>query len=208
MAKDPVPVVPAAHYFCGGVKTRVTGKTELACLYAIGEVASTGLHGANRLASNSLLEACAMSCYAANELKGELENSGRVRGLSSELGFVPTHWGKAALIGSDANALIAHNWDEARRLMANYVGIVRSEDRLNRAARRLALIQAEIEELAADFGPTRDLAELLNILQLSRAIVESGLSRKESRGLHYMLDYMAKDPGQARPTEVSLYALI
>ncbi|MBI2070983.1 MAG: L-aspartate oxidase [Elusimicrobia bacterium] len=200
MAKDPVPVVPAAHYFCGGVKADVAGGTELPGLYAIGEVACTGLHGANRLASNSLLEACAMAHYAAEALRKETPQT---NGKAAVGVLSVTRWGEKTLADSDVNTLIAHNWDETRRLMANYVGIVRSRDRLTRAARRLALIQVEVEELVRTYAPNQDLAELWNILALAQAVVASGLLRKESRGLHYMLDYPDKNPKFAKPMEVS-----
>ena len=202
MAKDLVPVVPAAHYFCGGVASSISGRTALEGLWAIGEVACTGLHGANRLASNSLLEACAMARYAEEEIRQELADS--LPSSRRASGFVPLKWGRQNLVGSDKNMLIAHNWDEVRRLMVNYVGIVRNEERLLRAARRLTMIEAEVEELAKSFQPTRDLAELVNITRLARCLVAGAGRRHESRGLHYMLDYPKKNPALIRPTIVSL----
>ncbi len=197
MSKEPIPVVPAAHYFCGGVPTDAWGKTELPGLYAIGEVASTGLHGANRLASNSLLEACAFARYASQAIEQEFSqkfsacHSGESRNPES-VPIFPTKWGKKDLSGTDAAILITHNWDEVRRIMANYVSIVRSEERLSRALKRLRVIESEVKELVAKFQPTKDLAELANIALLARLIVKAALWRKESRGLHYMLDYPAR----------------
>ncbi|MBI4063075.1 MAG: L-aspartate oxidase [Elusimicrobia bacterium] len=201
MAKDSIPVVPAAHYFCGGVKADISGKTQLSGLYAIGEVAGTGFHGANRLASNSLLEAWAMAAYAAEAIKGESGIGNREAG-DTQKGFVPVHWGKKDLTGLDENALIAHHWDEVRRLMSNYVGVVRSEERLKRALRRLSLIREEVEELARNFAPTCDLLELLNIVEVAGVVVSSALTRQESRGLHYRLDFPKKENRLALPTEM------
>ena len=197
IAKAPIPVVPAAHFFCGGVRTDEYGRTAMPGLYAIGEVAHTGLHGANRLASNSLLEACVFAHRAAEAVKGDY--------ISRRGAGRPAPWTTGNARPSDEAVIIKHNWDEIRTLMWNYVGIVRSDKRLARAAGRMELISAEIIKYYWDFLPTRDLLELRNIACLADVIITSARARKESRGLHYTVDYPSASPKLARPTLVDRY---
>jgi L-aspartate oxidase len=191
MAVQPVPVVPAAHYLCGGVVTDLMGRTSLPRLYAAGEVSCTGLHGANRLASNSLLEGLVFGRRAALQAAEELSGVG-------EPPQVPD-WNPGDALAPEEGVVVAHNWDEVRRLMWNYVGIVRTVKRLDRARTRLAVLRAEIREYYWRYHVTPDLVELRNLADVAMLIVESARQRKESRGLHYLLDYPATDP-QARDT--------
>ena len=197
ITKKPIPVVPAAHFFCGGVKVDEYGRTAMPGLYAIGEVSHTGLHGANRLASNSLLEACVFAHRAAETIKG-----GDIgRGPAAR----PVHWTTGNARPSDEAVIIKHNWDEIRTLMWNYVGIVRSDKRLARASARVKIISEEIVRYYWDFLPTRDLLELRNIACLAGVIIRSARKRKESRGLHYTVDYPETSDKFLKPTVVDRY---
>ena len=183
---QPIPVVPAAHYTCGGVLTDLAGRTDVAGLYAIGETACTGLHGANRLASNSLVE-CVVLARATFEAieASKTSEPGRVMALPA--------WDESRVTDADEAVVISHNWDELRRFMWNYVGIVRTTKRLERAAHRIALLRSEIQEFYASFRVTRDLLELRNLVQVADLIVRSAQSRHESRGLHFSRDYPQTD---------------
>ena len=185
MTLEPIPVVPAAHYSCGGVLTDLQGRTDLEGLYAVGEVSCTGMHGANRMASNSLLECLVFGSTAAEH-------------IGSSLGDIPNPpdlpaWDESRVRDSDEEVVVSHNWDELRRCMWNYVGIVRTDKRLARAWRRVDLLQQEIQEYYSHFTVSNDLLELRNLAQVAALIVRSAQLRKESRGLHYTLDYPEMD---------------
>ncbi len=187
ITKDPIPVVPAAHYMCGGVATDLNGKTDIQGLYAVGETACTGLHGANRLASNSLLEALV---YSHNAFESSAKDFERIKDKK----WVDLHdWDETGTSDSDEAIVVTHNWDEIRRLMWNYVGIVRTDKRLQRALRRIQNIRKEINEYYWDFKVTADLIELRNLATIAELIIESALIRKESRGLHYNIGYPERD---------------
>jgi L-aspartate oxidase len=186
ITREPIPVVPAAHYTCGGVLSDLRGRTDVPGLYAIGETACTGLHGANRLASNSLVE-CMVFARAAATAIAEAPAHG-----SADL----PAWDDSRVTDADEAVVISHNWDELRRFMWDYVGIVRTNKRLERASHRIALLQAEIQEFYAHFHVTRDLLELRNLVQVAELIVRSAQARHESRGLHFSRDY----PSLAEPT--------
>lgn len=181
VTREPIPVVPAAHYTCGGVVTDLSGNTDIEGLLAVGETAYTGLHGANRLASNSLLECLVIGQAAAKSIAGATPRAW-LRPLPD--------WDETRVTDPDEQVVLSHNWEELRRLMWNYVGIVRSDKRLARAKHRIDVLKGEIGEYYADFKISRDLLELRNLVDVAALIVESALSRHESRGLHYSRDHL------------------
>ena len=185
MAREPVPVVPAAHYTCGGVVTDLDGLTGIPQLYAIGETAFTGLHGANRMASNSLLECLVFADAAAQHISTSIGEF--------ELPDTLPAWDESRVTDSDEEVVVSHNWDELRRFMWDYVGIVRTDKRLQRAKHRIDLLIAEIDEYYGNFRVSNDLLELRNLATVADLIVRSATARKESRGLHHTLDYPELD---------------
>jgi len=195
MTLEPIPVVPAAHYTCGGVITDLDGRTDIAGLYAIGEVACTGMHGANRMASNSLLECLVFARAAGEHITATLADTPEPRPLPP--------WDESRVRDSDEEVVVSHNWDELRRCMWNYVGIVRTDKRLQRAWRRVDLLQQEIQEYYSNFTVSNDLLELRNLAQVAALIIHSAQQRKESRGLHFTLDYPETDSSRP-PTDTIL----
>lgn len=185
MTQQPLPVVPAAHYTCGGVVTDLNGATRIDQLYAVGEVACTGLHGANRMASNSLLECLVFAHAAASHINAFADKTLRDIDIPS--------WDESRVTDSDEEVVVAHNWEELRHFMWDYVGIVRTTKRLQRAKRRIDLLKAEIHEYYSNFRISNDLIELRNLVVVAEIIVLCALSRHESRGLHYTLDYPYTD---------------
>jgi L-aspartate oxidase len=192
ITREAIPVVPAAHYTCGGVMVDLKSRTDIANLYAVGEVSCTGLHGANRMASNSLLECLVFATAAAGDINGSL----------NDIPPPPTiePWDESRVTDSDEEVVVSHNWNELRHFMWDYVGIVRTDKRLERAARRVGLLATEIREYYSNFRVTKDLLELRNLVQVADLIVRSAQSRKESRGLHYTTDYPNLLPGTPQDT--------
>ena len=193
MTRQPIPVVPAAHYTCGGVRTDLRARTDLIGLYAVGEVAFTGLHGANRMASNSLLECLVFAAAAATDMLPLLAQAPRPPALPA--------WDESRVTDSDEEVVVSHNWAELRQFMWDYVGIVRSNKRLQRAQHRVELLLREIDEYYGNFRVSGNLIELRNLAQVADLIIRCALTRKESRGLHYTLDYpQANDSTPVRDT--------
>jgi len=195
MVTDPIPVVPAAHYICGGVRTGLNGESSIQNLFAIGEVACTGVHGANRLASNSLLEAVVFADSAAAEAIERLPDLTAPAALPS--------WDSGSAVDSDELVVVAQTWDEIRRFMWNYVGVVRTHRRLKRAERRIEMVQDEISSYYWDFRITSDLIELRNLAAVAEMIVKCALRRRESRGLHYTLDFPQSDDRFVKDTVIT-----
>jgi L-aspartate oxidase len=182
ITREPIPVVPAAHYTCGGVLVDHIGATDVPGLYAIGEVSCTGLHGANRLASNSLLECLVFGEAAARDIRAHLHEP--------TIDATIPHWDESQVTDSDEDVIIAHNWEELRRFMWDYVGIVRTDKRLQRAQRRIDMLKAEIHEYYSHYRVSNDLIELRNLITVAELIVRCALNRQESRGLHFNLDHV------------------
>lgn len=196
MTKEPLPVVPAAHYTCGGVMTDIHGLTDIDGLYAIGETSFTGLHGANRMASNSLMECLVFAASAAEHINKQLDKPFPIVDIPP--------WDESRVTDSDEEIVVAHNWDELRRFMWDYVGIVRTNKRLERALRRVNMLEREIDDYYSNFRVTNDLLELRNLVAVARLIIQSAIARKESRGLHYTLDYPHTDDSRP-PQNTILY---
>ncbi|MGD2118833.1 MAG: L-aspartate oxidase [Chromatiales bacterium] len=193
ITREPIPIVPAAHYTCGGVVTNHHAMTDIKRLYAIGETAYTGLHGANRMASNSLLECLVFGQLAAEHIDANID-------LSREISADIAPWDESRVTDSDEEVVVSHNWHELRQFMWDYVGIVRSNKRLERAQRRVNLLRHEINEYYSNFRVSNDLLELRNLVDVADLIVQSARMRKESRGLHYTIDFPDIDVSQAHPT--------
>jgi L-aspartate oxidase len=209
ITKQAIPVVPASHYTCGGVMVDTDGHTDLENLYAVGEVAYSGLHGANRMASNSLLECLVFSRAAADRIAAEIDTGKALPTLE--------RWDESQVTDSDEDIVVAHNWDELRRFMWDYVGIVRTNKRLERALHRSELLKSEINEYYGNYKVSPDLLELRNLVVVADLIIRSALARKESRGLHYTLDYpdtsdeflapTILDPNQLRKSSAKLASI-
>jgi L-aspartate oxidase len=189
ITREPIPVVPAAHYTCGGIMVNTDGQTDRAGLYAIGETSCTGLHGANRMASNSLLECIVYAESAARHIAATMDNMPMPGSAAA--------WDESQVTDSDEDVVISHNWDELRRFMWDYVGIVRTNKRLQRALHRVELLQSEIAEYYGNYKVSNDLLELRNLAMVAELMIRCAISRKESRGLHYTLDYPEQLPEAA-----------
>ena len=194
ISQQPIPVVPAAHYTCGGIVVDKDARTDIPALYAVGEVACTGLHGANRMASNSLLECLVFADRASQDIMKIIDTLPQNPPLPA--------WDESQVTDSDEEVVIAHNWDEVRRFMWDYVGIVRTTKRLTRAMNRLKLLKEEIAEYYGQFRITSDLLELRNLVTVAELIIRCAQMRKESRGLHYIKDY--PEPDNSRPPQNSI----
>lgn len=193
ITKHPIPVVPAAHYTCGGIITNLNGQTDLDGLYAIGECTHTGLHGANRLASNSLLECLVFARAAVRDIDQRSQSAPHVSVALPD-------WDESRVIDADEEVVVSHNWEELRHFMWDYVGIVRTDKRLERARHRVDLLKKEINEYYANFKISNDLIELRNLVVVAELIIRCAQARKESRGLHYTLDYPDTSSGTAKET--------
>ncbi|MFA9419691.1 MAG: L-aspartate oxidase [Gammaproteobacteria bacterium] len=192
ITSEPIPVVPAAHYTCGGIMTNISGQTDINNLYAVGEVTYSGLHGANRMASNSLLECLVFARSAAGHISESLSPAAKSGPLPS--------WDESQVTDSDEDIVVAHNWDELRRFMWDYVGIVRTNKRLERALHRTQLLKQEINDYYGNYKVSPDLLELRNLVVVAELIIRSAMLRKESRGLHFTLDYPQPSDDCVSPT--------